>query len=167
MAASRIPPLWLCVPLALLLCVLACSTSEPAPKPATSPGWVEHTSETASFRIKVRIGPQVALEVMQPGAVMAMVDQGQAVNHHFEVHIFNRSSGAEIKTTIPGVTISQQATKLSRGLPNVDACLLANHRVTEPHFGDNLYLADGTYAIDIAVGNETTLFADIVVKAAN
>jgi len=127
---------------------------------------VERTTETTSYKVNMRVGPEVALEVMQPGAIMTMVDQGQAVNHHLEVHIFDRSSGAGIQTMIPDVTINQQATELSRGLPNVEACLLANHRLTEPHFGDNLYLADGPYTITVAVGNETALFQEIVIAGA-
>ena len=101
---------------------------------------------------------------MQMGATMTAVDQGQPVNHHLEVHIFDKSSGIERKDLTPIVNIADQGPGESRELavdphpsgeiPFVTACLLANHRVTEPHFGDNLYLPDGRYIVTVTVGNE-------------
>jgi hypothetical protein len=105
------------------------------------------------------------MDVMQQGAGMTMVDQGQPVNHHLEVHIFDKNSGSEVKDLIPEVTITDPATGTSKGLLNVRACLLANHRVTEPHLGDNLYLSDSTYAVAVNISNETAVFKNIVVKA--
>ncbi|MFQ5968114.1 MAG: hypothetical protein ACE5MI_10970 [Acidimicrobiia bacterium] len=127
--------------------------------------WADHTTETASYRILVRTGPAVELEVMMEGATMTFVDQGQPVNHHLEVHVFDKSSGAEIKDLVPTVGITDPATGTFREfaaephasgeIPYVTACLLTNHRVREPHFGDNLYLADGTYTVSVTVGDET------------
>lgn len=146
--------------LVILLLALACSTAKPtaAPTLTASSEWAEQTTQTASYRVKVRTGPMVALAVMGQEATMTLVDQGQPVNRHLEVYIFDRTSGAEVKTTVPRVKISQQTTKLSRGLLNVEACLLANHRITDPHFGDNLYLPDGKYTITVSVANESASF---------
>jgi hypothetical protein len=94
---------------------------------------------------------------MQQGAVMTMVDRGQPVNHHLEVHIFDKVSGAEVKNLIPNVTITDKAAGTSQGLGNVQACLLANHRVTEPHFGDNLYLPNGRYTVTVGIGSEAAV----------
>ena len=45
------------------------------------------------------------------------------------------------------------------------ACLLTNHRASEPHFGDNLYLRDGTYAVSVSVGEEAAVAEGVVVTA--
>ena len=161
--------------LILMLVAAACGgdadTQEPTVTMATMPevdasaGWVDYTTETASYQIRLRTGPSVSLEVMMEGATMTFVDQGTPVNHHLEVHIFDKSSGAEIKDLVPTVRITDPATGGVRELaaqahpsgevPYVTACLLTNHRVSEPHFGDNLHLADGTYSVTIQVGAET------------
>jgi hypothetical protein len=152
-------------PLVILLFGLACSTSKPTTTPVASAEWVEQTTQTTSYKVKVRTGPMVTMEVMQQGATMTMMDQGQPVNHHLEVYVFDKNTGAEVKKLIPKVTITDQATGTARGLPDVQACLLANHRATEPHFGDNLYLSDGKYAVAVNVGNDTAVFENVVVKA--
>ena len=139
----------------MLLSSTACSGPKLAATPAASAEWMEQTTQTTLYTVKVRTGPAVTLEAMHPGAVMTMVDQGRAVNHHLEVHLFDKTTGAELKNLIPTVTIIEQATGTSYGLPNVEACLRANHRVGEPHYGDNLYLPDGRYTLTINVGGET------------
>ena len=138
-------------------------TPTPSATPSVSGGWAENTAETASYRVLVRTGPTVAMDVMQQGSLMSMMDMGRPVNHHFEVHIFDKASVAELKNLIPEVTITDPATGASRGIPNVQACLLANHRVTEPHFGDNLNISDGAYAVSVIVGGETGLFESVVI----
>ena len=170
------------VPLvAVLFFALVCSEEEPASKaeptemPRATKEWSDHTTETSSYRITLRAGPTVTMDVMQMGATMTTVDQGQAVNHHLEVHIFDKGSGAEVKDLVPTVRITDPATGDSRELaaslhssgqvPYVTACLLSNHRVKEPHFGDNLYLRDGTYTLTLGVGNESAVFENVAVTA--
>jgi len=169
-------------PLFIFLVGLACATSEPTATPTAtaiptvtktltaSIEWVEHTSETASYRIRLRTGPRVTEEVMmmEAGAAMTAVDRGQPVNRHLEVHVFSKSSGTEVKNLVPTVKITDQATGDSREfaanlhpsseIPYVTACLLTNHRVREPHFGDNLHLSDGEYSVTVSVGDETAAF---------
>ena len=161
--------------MAILLGGQACSKVEPTESPQASKEWADYTTQTASYRITLRTGPRVRMEVMQMGAAMTTVDQGQPVNHHLEVHVFDKSSGAEVKNLDPTVRITDLGTGGTRDIavdrhpsgevPYVTACLLANHRVTEPHFGDNLHLRDGTYTFAIGVGNETTVFENIDLKA--
>ena len=134
--------------------------SKSAPTLAASVQGIEQTTETVSYRIKLRIGPKVTMAA----TTMTVVDQGRPVNRHLEVHIFDRKSGAEVKSVIPVVRIKNQATGASRGLANVKACLTSRHRETEPHFGDNMYLLDGTYTVTVSVGKETAIFRDLAVK---
>ena len=188
----------LIVPIVTLVVIhlggLACSKAEPtatpqsSAEPTTTPQasraygtpqapaeWADYTTQTASYRITVRTGPMVTMEVMQMGAAMTTVDQSQPVNHHLEVHVFDKISGTEVKDLVPKVRITDLGTGGTREfgvdrhpsgeVPYVTACLLSNHRVKEPHFGDNLHLRDGTYTIAIGVGNETTVLENIIVKA--
>jgi hypothetical protein len=160
---------------AVLLGLMACGESEPAEAPEISSEWRDYTTETASYRILTRVGPTVSMDVLRMGATMTVVDQGQPVNHHIEVHVFDRNSGAEVKDLVPIVAIKDRSTDESRELgveahasgevPYMRACLLTKHRAKEPHFGDNLYLRDGTYAISVSVGEEAAVSENVVVTA--
>ncbi len=123
----------------------------------------EHTAQTASYRIKIRMGPKVTMAMTS----MTVTDQGNPVNRHLEVHIFNRSTGAEVQTVVPVVRVTNQTTGTSRQLTNLTACRVSRHLETEPHFGDNVYLPDGTYTITVVVGPETAVFRNLVLKASN
>ena len=123
----------------------------------------EHTAQTGSYRIKIRTGPKVTMTM----ASMTVTDQGNPVNRHLEAHIFNRSTGAEVQTIVPVVRVTNQATGASRQLANMTACRVSRHLETEPHFGDNVYLPDGTYTITVAVGAETAVFRNLVLRASN
>ena len=68
---------------------------------------------------------------------------------------------------IPTVNITDQTTGISRELADVEetgsslgvsfvsACLISKHCNVEPHFGDNIYLPEGTYTVTVGVGDET------------
>lgn len=121
----------------------------------------ERATQTASYTVKIRTGPKVTM----PSPTMTVTDQGKPINHHIEVHIFNKGTGAEVKDLIPTVRVADQATGTSRVLTNITACRISKHRETEPHFGDNVYLPDGKYTITVIVGQETANFKDVVLKA--
>ncbi len=187
MGISRIRSLLLGGPLVILILGLVLAACGGGPEPTatpkatptalmqdvdSAPQW--QMTQTTSYRIELGIGPLITMMTSFP--IMSMMDQGQPVNHHFEVHIFDKSSGAKVKDVIPTVTITDLATGSSRGLATdqatgtsqrvafVTACLISKHRVVEPHFGDNLYLPDGTYTITVNVGNETKIVENIAVK---
>ena len=129
---------------------------------STSAEFEERAAQTASYTIKIRTGPKVTMAM---SSTMTTADQGKPVNRHIEVHVFNRSSGAEVKDVVPVVRVTNQATGASRALTNLMACRTSNHRETEPHFGDNVYLPDGRYIITVAVRQDTAVFRDVVLKA--
>lgn len=128
---------------------------------STSAEFEERAAQTASYSIKIRTGPKVTMAM----SAMTTSDQGKPVNRHLEVHVFNKSNGAEVKDVVPAVRVTDQATGASRVLTNLMACRTSNHRGTEPHFGDNVYLPDGRYTITVAVRLETAVFRDVVLKA--
>jgi hypothetical protein len=123
---------------------------------------VERTTQTASYKIKIRVGPTVTMSM----STMTMMEQGRPVNRHIEVHIFNKGTGTEVKDVIPTVKIKDQAKGTSRALANVMACRVSRHREIEPHFGDNIYLPDGKHTITVSVGKETAVYKDLVLKPA-
>ena len=122
----------------------------------------EHTVQTTSYNVKIRTGPKVT---MMSSPTMTVTDQGKPVNRHVEIHIFNKSTGAEVKDPVPTVRVTDQATGTSRLLTNITACLIAKHRDREPHFGDNVDLVDGKYTITVVVGGETAVLKDVAIKA--
>jgi hypothetical protein len=125
------------------------------------PEFEEWTTLTTSYTIKIRIGPKVSMAM---SSAMTVTDRGKPVNRHMEVHIFSRRSGAEIKDVVPIVKVTAPDSS-SRQLSNITACRVTRHRETEPHFGDNVYLPNGTYTITVTVGIETAVFRNVGLKA--
>ena len=80
-----------------LMIGVAWFVSNSAPVLAASPQDIEQIARTTSYRIKVRIGLKVTMAM----STMTMVDQGQPVNRHLEVHIFDKQSGANVKSVVP------------------------------------------------------------------
>jgi len=151
----------------LALFLVACggsdATAKKTPEVRTPvPGVKVTRTETASYQVELWIGP------VQPDfPIMSSSDRGQPVNGHLEVHIFDRGSGSKLTDIIPSVRLTHLVSGISRelaanlesgasqGTSFVTACLISKHRELEPHFGDNIYLASGTYNIIFSVGDET------------
>ena len=151
--------------LAVTLLAAACGGSNPTavaptatPQPTPVPGVEQTTTLTASYRVELWTGPALRM-MMMSFPIMSAVDQGQPVSRHLEVHIFDRTSGAEVTDVIPEVRITDQVTGASRelagtqetgasqGVSFVTACLISKHREVQPHFGDNIFLPDGKYTV--------------------
>jgi len=146
--------------LTLLLGVLGLAVHPAAAQMDTSSPFAQYTTLTASYRITIRIGPKVTMSM----ARMTTTDQEKAVNHHLEVYVFDKRTGVEVKQVVPAVVVTNQRSRASRTLTNLTACQVSRHRETEPHFGDNLYLPDGTFTVLVTVGRQSATFTDIVVK---
>ena len=151
----------------LALFLVACggsdATAKKTPEVRTPvPGVKVITTETASYQVELWIGP-----AQTDFPIMSSSDQGQPVNAHLEVHIFDRGSGSKLTDIIPSVRLTHLVSGISRELAAnresgasqrisfVTACLISKHREVEPHFGDNIYLASGTYNTIVSVGDET------------
>ena len=147
---------------------LACSAPEPTVPPEALVGRTEWTTETASYLINLVIGSVVTMPMSQ----MTTEDQGQPVNHHLEVHIYDKGSGDLVLDVVPIVIIRDLATgnsRLIRSQPQsvfLLACVVSEHDVPVPHFGDNLYLPDSTYTFTVNVSNEAALSENVVVETA-
>ena len=163
--------------LAVILMITACggtnATVTPVPVPPTStplrtpvPGVNQTITETASYRVEVWIWPALTM-MMTSFPIMSSMDQGQPINSHLEVHIFDKISGDKLTGLVPSISLTHQGTGVLRELADsqetgsspggsfVTACQLSKHRSVEPHFGDNIYLQKGTYTVTIGVAEET------------
>ena len=139
------------------------------------------SSETASYRMELAAGSlekmlmpgeaQGATEgevmVQMPGMPMPRVatkDQGYPVNHHLEVQIFDKASGAVVNDKVPTITITDQATGTSRGLEDMMAMHGVDENESDLHFGNNAYLPAGMYTVKVTLGDETAVFKDLAVR---
>ena len=155
-SASWIRLLLLLGPLVIALFVLGCSEPEPTATPTTSTQDgertteqdIEQTTETTSYRIRLVTGPVVS------GPGMSMTDLGQPVNYHLEIHIFDKSAGDVVTNLIPTLGLKGHNTGTTQELPD----LMADYRLTNRYFGDNLHLFESKYAVTVSIRNETAAF---------
>jgi len=150
---------------------------------AASP--IEVDQHTANYTIVLGIGPVETMlmpdqaagatsgEVMvpmpgmpmmptMPTPMMMMTDQGQPVNHHLEIHLANKATGAVITDQMPMLTITD-ARGMSRPLVPLMAMYGVTAGVSDWHYGKAVYLPDGVYTLRVQVGNEQTVFNSLMV----
>lgn len=143
----------------------------------------EWTTTTASYKLVLDIGPVETMlmpdqakgassgEVMvampgMPMPQMVMTDQGHAVNRHLEVHIVNKATGAVVSNLVPTITLTNQMTNQSRQLSSAMPMYGVKEGMSDLHFGNNLYLPDGSYTITVMVGSEQAVFKNVAVSTA-
>ncbi len=140
----------------------------------------ERTQSTAHYRVTLNIGPvptilrpdQAAnategeVPLSMPGVPMppmAMTDQGRPVNRHIEVAVYDKATGARLSSPMPRTTITDRKTGRSKALQAVTAMYDVKEGQGDLHFGDNVYLANGTYRITVSVGGERAVFKKVAV----
>jgi hypothetical protein len=96
--------------------------------------------------------------MMAPG-----MDQGMAVNQHVEVHIARNDTGAVVNDVTPTIRITDKTTGESRDLPQVMAMYGMQMGPSDFHYGQNVWLPDGTYSVTVMIGPETAVFRDLAV----
>jgi len=140
----------------------------------------ELTQSTAHYRITLDIGPvpttlrpdQAAsatereVPLAMPGMwmpLLAMSDPGRPVNRHIEVAVYDKVTGARHERPAPKITITDRKTGRSKALQAVTAMPDVTEGQGVPHFGDNVYLVNGTYRITVSVGSERAVFKKVAV----
>jgi hypothetical protein len=104
-------------------------------------------------------GAAMPMSMMQ----MATTDNGMPVNHHIEVHIYDRNTGAAIASPVPTIMITDNSTGATRTLTDVMGMYDIQTGTSDLHFGNNVYLQDGDpYTITVTEGPETVTFANVV-----
>ena len=140
----------------------------------------ERTQSTAHYRITLDIGPvptmlrpdqaasategEVPLPMPgMPMPTMAMTDQGRPVNHHVEVAVYDKATGALLRSPMPRITIMDRKTGRSKALQAVTAMYDVKEGQGDVHFGDNVHLANGTYRVTVSVAGERAVFKKVAV----
>jgi sorbitol-specific phosphotransferase system component IIA len=83
------------------------------------------------------------------------------VNRHIEVAVYDKVTGARLRSTMPRITITDRKTGRSRDLQAVTAMYDVKEGQDDLHFGDNVHLANGTYRITVSVGGERAVFKKV------
>jgi LPXTG-motif cell wall-anchored protein len=134
---------------------------------------------TATYRMTLIVGPLATMltpdqaKTAKSGEAMvammgmtvpatSMTDQGQPVNHHLELHVYNKTSGAVVSDQMPTITIADSAGK-SRTLSSMALMYDVAIGQSDLHFGNNVYLPDGTYTITAQIGTGKAVFGGVVV----
>jgi hypothetical protein len=134
---------------------------------------------TANYTLNLVVGPVEpmvsAMDAMhgQTGDVAVgggpvsndQMDQGMAANHRVEVHITQGDSGSVVMDVTPTVRITNKLTGEARDLPRVMGMYGAGMGMSDFHYGQNVFLLDGTYQVKVLVGPDTAEFRDVLVAA--
>jgi hypothetical protein len=100
-----------------------------------------------------------------PGMMSDQMDQGMAANHHLEVHIAQADSGSVVMDVTPTIRITDKASGATRDLPQVMGMYGASMGMSDFHYGQNVFLPDGTYLVKVLVGMDSAEFRDVMVAA--
>jgi hypothetical protein len=93
------------------------------------------------------------------------MDQGMAANHHLEVHIAQADSSMVVMDVTPTIRIVDKLSGESRDLPQVMGMYDAAMGMSDFHYGQNVFLPDGTYLVKVLVGPDAAEFRDVMVMA--
>ena len=113
---------------------------------------------TDNYTMVLEIGPPEM--AMMGGEHM---DQGMAANHHVMLRIATADSNTMVMDVTPLIRVTDKATGESHDLPQV----MAMHEMSSDfHYGQDVFLPDGTYLVTVMVGeSDTALFRDVDVMA--
>lgn len=140
----------------------------------------ERTQSTSRYRITLDIGPvptmlrtdQVSsategeVPLSMPGMpmpTMAMTDQARPVNRHIEVAVYDKATGALLRSPMPKITVTDRKTGRSKVMQEVTAMYDVKEGQGDVHFGANVHLASGTYRVTVSVGSERAVFKKVAV----
>jgi hypothetical protein len=89
-----------------------------------------------------------------------------AVNHALDVHITVGDTDMIVSNVTPTIRITDKTTGASRDLPNVMAMHDMAMSASDLHYGQNVFLPDGTYLVSVLVApGDTAEFRDVMVMA--
>jgi hypothetical protein len=147
---------------------------------------VMRVERTPAFDVVLTIGPAQAMSptTMQPAPSADMAtshnmstsdnemtmqpqqaDQGMAVNHWIDVHVAQSGSDATVNDVTPTIRIVDKATGEAHDLPSVMG-MSGGMTPSDFHYGQNVFLPDGTYQISVLLGPaDTAQFRDVVVES--
>ncbi|HEY1297609.1 MAG TPA: hypothetical protein VGJ60_31390 [Chloroflexota bacterium] len=122
---------------------------------------------TPAFDVALTIGPAETKSMDNHDMMMQpqQADQGMAANHWLDVHVTQAGSGAVVSDVTPTIRIVDRSTGESRDLPSVMG-MSGGMSTSDFHYGQNVFLPDGTYQISVLLGPaDTAQFRDVVVAS--
>jgi len=143
---------------------------------------VMRAERTSTFDVVLTIGPAQATAMQASDSMMSMshdasmtdnamsmqpqhTDQGMAVNHWLDVQVTQAGSGVVVRDLTPTVRILDKETGEAHDLPVVMG-MAGGMNATDFHYGQNVFLPDGTYQISVLLEPaETAQFRDVVVAS--
>ncbi len=137
------------------------------------------TLATSSYLISLQIGSlgkMIASAQAAKGAVgdimvpmpgmsmpgMSMMFDGEAVNHHLEMHIFNLKTGEVQTNLMPTATITSPATGTTSVVQSA-AMYGSDVGLPDYHYGNDVYLQNGMVDITVIIGSEKVVFNNVPV----
>ena len=109
---------------------------------------------------------EVAVAGRDLGMAGEMMDQGMAVNHHVQVRITQGDSSMVVADVTPQIRFTDKLTGQSRDLPHIMGMYDSMMGAHDFHYGQNVWLPEGTYLVTVMVGpDDTALFRDVKVEA--
>ncbi len=109
---------------------------------------------------------EVAVSGQNVGMMSDTMDQGMAANHLVEVRITQGDSSMVVSDVTPTIRVTDKATGESRDLPHVMGMYGSTMGPADFHYGQNVWLPEGTYLVTVLVGpDDTALFRDVLVEA--
>jgi hypothetical protein len=109
-------------------------------------------------------------EVAVTGGGMEMMaqhmDQGLPANHSVNVHIALADAMTVVMDVTPTIRITDKTTGVARDLPAVMGMYGSSMGPTDFHYGQNVFLPDGTYVVTVMVGaSDAAQFREVAVMA--
>jgi hypothetical protein len=126
---------------------------------------MSRVERTPSFEVTLSIDPA---ESEDPSMMMLphMSDQGMAVNHWLDIHVSRADSGDVVNDLTPTIRVTDKLTGESRDLPGIMG-VSGGMSPTDFHYGQNVFLPDGTYLVTVQLDpGDTAEFRDVSVMAA-
>jgi hypothetical protein len=135
---------------------------------------------TPQYTVVLAVGPAVPImspmdamhgqmgEVAVTGGDAAMManhmDQGMAINHNVNVHIALADSDSVVMDVTPTIRVTDKSTGVTRELPAVMGMYGSSMGTADFHYGQNVFLPDGTYLVRVMIGeSDAALFRDVAV----
>ena len=145
---------------------------------------VMRAERTSAFDVVLTIGPAQAMSPasmqssqstdmsmshgMSMGETDAMMqpqpaDQGMPVNHWIDVRVTQAGSGAVVSDVTPTIRVVDKSTGEARDLPGIMG-MAGGMNAADFHYGQNVFLPEGTYQITVLLGPaDTALYRDVTV----
>lgn len=140
---------------------------------------VIQNATTADYKFMLVLGPQEEMfelcqvtnstmdgEVMVGGEMMSMDMESMSVpQYHLEVHIFDINTGAVVVVPLNAITITiKNSSGMSMNVP-ISEMYGLSEGATDMHYGNNVQLTQGSYAVTVAVAGEAASFNITVPKS--